>query len=142
MPAPIPTRSGELYAWWNGRPYVVFDLIRGRTARGDDWRLTAQALKRVRELADIKRAEAKKVPQVVCHRDFGGFNLLIDNGQVAAILDWEQAVLGPGSTTCGWRRKATTGSSSWPSTTPQISTSTILSTPLLARALRDMAAAF
>jgi aminoglycoside phosphotransferase (APT) family kinase protein len=43
----------------------------------------------------IERARAKPVPHVLCHRDFGGLNLLIDGVHVAAILDWEQAVLGP-----------------------------------------------
>ena len=43
----------------------------------------------------IERAQAKVVRHVVSHRDFGGFNLLIDSGQVTAILDWDQAVLGP-----------------------------------------------
>jgi aminoglycoside phosphotransferase (APT) family kinase protein len=43
----------------------------------------------------IERARPKVVRQVVCHRDFGGSNLILDGGQVAAILDWEQAVLGP-----------------------------------------------
>lgn len=137
VPVPIPTKAGELHAWWGGRPYAVFDFVEGGTAQDDDWRLTAQALKRVHELdgvdlprgsmdepdiwrlrerldhpwikdrrrevaanivrleETIERAKAKAVPHVVCHRDFGGFNLLIRNGQVAAILDWEQAVLAP-----------------------------------------------
>lgn len=43
----------------------------------------------------IERAKAKAVPYVVCHRDFGGTNLLVDRGRAAAILDWEQAVLAP-----------------------------------------------
>jgi spectinomycin phosphotransferase len=43
----------------------------------------------------IARANAKPVRNVVCHRDFGGFNLLLDDGEVVAILDWERAVLGP-----------------------------------------------
>jgi len=137
VPAPIPTKTGELWAWWNGRPYAVFDFVRGRTACDDDWRLTAQALKRVHGLdgidlpgmsmdepdiqrlrdqlghpwirgrssevaanilrleETIERAKAKAVPLVVCHQDLHGLNLLIDNGQVTAILDWDQAVIGP-----------------------------------------------
>lgn len=43
----------------------------------------------------IERARGREVPQVLCHRDFGGLNVLIDNDAIAAILDWEQAVLGP-----------------------------------------------
>lgn len=43
----------------------------------------------------IDRAAAKDAPQVLCHRDFGGANALVDNGDIAAILDWEQAVIGP-----------------------------------------------
>jgi len=137
VPAPISTKAGELYAWWRGRPYAVFPYVQGRSATGDDWHLTARALKRVhevdgidlprtpidesdiwplrnrldhpwikdcgREVAEnidrlerlIERAEAKPVPCVVCHRDFVGQNLLIDAGQVVAIVDWEHAILGP-----------------------------------------------
>ncbi len=43
----------------------------------------------------IDRARATTVPHVVCHRDLHGLNLLIDNDHVAAVLDWEQAALGP-----------------------------------------------
>jgi len=137
VPAPLPTKTGELYAWWERRPYAVFPFVQGRRARDDDWLLTVRALKRVHELdgidlprgsmdepeiwqlqdrldhpwildrrhevADniqrlrrtIERARAKMVRHVVCHRDLGGSNLLVDNEQVAAILDWDQAVLGP-----------------------------------------------
>jgi hypothetical protein len=138
VPAPIPTVSGPLYATWQGRPYAIFPYVRGRTATTDDWRQTAQALRRVHELghvglphgtmdepeirqlakrldhpwiADrrdevaeaisrleqaIERASTKVVRQVICHRDFIGLNLILDDdGQLAAILDWDQAVLGP-----------------------------------------------
>lgn len=43
----------------------------------------------------IGRAKAKAVRHVVCHLDFGGSNLILNDGEVAAIVDWEQAVLGP-----------------------------------------------
>lgn len=44
----------------------------------------------------IERASTKPVQQVVCHRDFIGLNLILDeDDEVVAILDWEQAVLGP-----------------------------------------------
>lgn len=43
----------------------------------------------------IERARAKTVPQVVCHRDLHGLNLLVDDDRVAAVLDWEMAVLAP-----------------------------------------------
>jgi Ser/Thr protein kinase RdoA (MazF antagonist) len=137
VPAPVRTLRGGLYAWSEGRPYAVFPFVRGRTAEDEDWRLTANALKRVHEVhgvdlprssmdePDIRRlgerldhpwirarghevaanmvrleqtigrARAKAVRHVVCHQDFGGFNLLIDDGHVAAILDWDQAVCGP-----------------------------------------------
>ncbi|GAB2631507.1 phosphotransferase enzyme family protein [Kribbella swartbergensis] len=138
VPAPVPTVSGELHATLGGRPYAVFSYISGRTATRDDWRQTAQALRRVHSveygglppgsmdepaiwrlrdhldhpwISDrreevaasidrleraIQRAQAKTVRHVVCHRDFGGFNLILgDDGEVAAIVDWEQAVLGP-----------------------------------------------
>lgn len=32
VPAPLATTAGESHAWSNGRPYAVFDFIRGRTA--------------------------------------------------------------------------------------------------------------
>ena len=47
----------------------------------------------------IARACARCVSRVVCHRDFGGYNILIDDGRVVAILDWDHAVLG--SMMCG-----------------------------------------
>ena len=44
----------------------------------------------------IARARSKTVREGICHLDFLGQNLLLDDdGQVAAILDWEQAVIGP-----------------------------------------------
>lgn len=136
VPAPIPTVAGELHATFHSRPYAVFPYIRGRSATHDDWRQTAQALKRVHaleyihlppstmdepsvwrlgeqlnhpwianrrdELAAniarlervIERAKPKPVRQVVCHLDFGGLNLILDGDEVAAIVDWEQAVIG------------------------------------------------
>jgi hypothetical protein len=46
--------------------------------------------------AVIERARAVDVAPVLCHTDFGGWNLLVDDdGGVAAILDWDWAVLGP-----------------------------------------------
>jgi hypothetical protein len=42
------------------------------------------------------RVAGKEVRAVVCHTDFHGLNLLLDDaGEVAAILDWENAVIGP-----------------------------------------------
>jgi aminoglycoside phosphotransferase (APT) family kinase protein len=45
--------------------------------------------------AVIERARSTDVPHVLCHNDFGGFNLLLDGGRVAAILDWDHACLAP-----------------------------------------------
>jgi spectinomycin phosphotransferase len=45
--------------------------------------------------ATTNRARAKAVRHVLCHRDFGGDNLLLADGHVVAILDWEQAVMAP-----------------------------------------------
>ncbi|WP_165553453.1 phosphotransferase enzyme family protein [Kribbella capetownensis] len=46
--------------------------------------------------AAVERAQAKTVPEIICHLDFGVHNLILDDdGQIAAILDWEQAVIGP-----------------------------------------------
>jgi Ser/Thr protein kinase RdoA (MazF antagonist) len=137
VPAPITTVAGGLHGTLRGRPYAVFPYVHGRTASRDDWRQTAQALKRVhsleyvdlppttmdepeiwrlREYLDhpwiddrrqevaasivrleraIERARRKTVQQVVCHLDFGGFNLILDDDEVAAIVDWDQAVIGP-----------------------------------------------
>ena len=45
---------------------------------------------------DGVRARLEPVRDVVCHTDMHGLNLLIDDaGEVAAILDWENAVIGP-----------------------------------------------
>jgi spectinomycin phosphotransferase len=181
VPAPIQTKAGELYAWWNGRPYAVFRFVQGRTARDDDWRLTAQALKRVHELdgidlpygsmeeteiwrlrdrldhpwikdrghevaaniqrleGAIERARAKAVPHVVCHRDFLGQNLLINNGQVAAILDWE-AVLGPREHDLWIAAEGSHGEQFLAEYGSRDLDLDHLEYALLARALRDMAA--
>jgi hypothetical protein len=54
----------------------------------------AGAIRRLDEA--ITRASATPVREVLCHRDFGALNLMLDDdGEVAAILDWEQAVIGP-----------------------------------------------
>jgi hypothetical protein len=46
--------------------------------------------------AVIDRARAVEVPPVLCHTDFGGWNLLIGaDGTVTAILDWDWAMLAP-----------------------------------------------
>jgi spectinomycin phosphotransferase len=182
VPAPVPTVSGELYATWCGRPYAVFPFVQGRTADDDDWRLTAQALKRVHQLdgidlprttmdepairqlgarldhpwivdrADevagsilrlertIERASAKVVPYVVCHRDFGGFNLLIEDGQVVAILDWGQAVLGPREHDVWMAAEGKHGESFLAEYGTRDLDIDHLEYALLARALRDMAA--
>jgi hypothetical protein len=45
---------------------------------------------------DDVRTRLKPVRDVVCHTDLHGLNVLIGNdGEVAAILDWENAVIGP-----------------------------------------------
>lgn len=45
---------------------------------------------------DDVRSRLKPVREVVCHTDFHGLNVLIgEHGEVAAILDWENAVIGP-----------------------------------------------
>ena len=45
---------------------------------------------------DDVRERLKPVREVVCHTDFHGLNVLIGaDGEVAAILDWECAVIGP-----------------------------------------------
>ena len=54
----------------------------------------AVAIERLDEV--IGRVNATPVREVLCHQDFGGLNLMLDEkGEVAAILDWEQAVIGP-----------------------------------------------
>lgn len=53
VPVPVQARTGDLHAWWNGRPYAVFPFVRGRAAGDDDWRVTARTLRRVHELEGI-----------------------------------------------------------------------------------------
>ncbi|WP_165949276.1 phosphotransferase enzyme family protein [Kribbella turkmenica] len=44
----------------------------------------------------IERARTKTVRHVVCHLDLHGLNLILDDSdEIAAIVDWEQAVIGP-----------------------------------------------
>jgi aminoglycoside phosphotransferase (APT) family kinase protein len=47
--------------------------------------------------ACIERARAIDPPLVLCHNDFGGWNLLVDEdtGDVAALLDWDYASFAP-----------------------------------------------
>ncbi|MFD7153147.1 phosphotransferase enzyme family protein [Kribbella sp. NPDC059898] len=85
---PLRTIDGELYARSGSRAYAVFPYVEGRTATWDDWPTVAR-------LDDV-RARLKPVRDVVCHTDFHGLNVLIGaDGAVAAILDWESAVIGP-----------------------------------------------
>jgi Ser/Thr protein kinase RdoA (MazF antagonist) len=52
VPVPIPTRAGELFAWWQGRPYAVFPFLAGRAADDRDHGLTARMVRRVQEVAN------------------------------------------------------------------------------------------
>jgi spectinomycin phosphotransferase len=56
-------------------------------------REVAENIARLERATD--RAAAKTVPLVVCHRDFLGQNILVDQGAVTAVLDWDAAVLAP-----------------------------------------------
>lgn len=51
----------------------------------------------IARLEDVRvRLGGKPVRQVVCHTDLHGFNLLVDGaGEIAAVLDWEGAVIAP-----------------------------------------------
>ncbi|MFC7624635.1 phosphotransferase enzyme family protein [Microlunatus sp. GCM10028923] len=57
----------------------------------------AEVTAAIARLDDVRsRLAGKPVPQVICHTDFHGLNLLVDDrGDVAAILDWDFAVIGP-----------------------------------------------
>lgn len=67
--------------------------------------------------ATTKRARAKAVRHVLCHRDFGGDNLLLAHGHVVAILDWETGSHGAARTRpFGSRQNLPTESPSSPST--------------------------
>jgi Ser/Thr protein kinase RdoA (MazF antagonist) len=89
----------------------------------------------------IERVRSKSVREVVCHRDFGGLNLILDaDGEVAAMLDWDQAVIGP-------REHDVWIAAEGPHLDPFLAEygardldSDHLEYALLARALRDMAA--
>jgi aminoglycoside phosphotransferase (APT) family kinase protein len=56
--------------------------------------VVTRAVDRLEEV--IERARATVVPSVLVHNDFGGQNLLIDDdGEVAAIVDWDWAMRAP-----------------------------------------------
>lgn len=57
----------------------------------------AEVAAAITRLDDVRSRIADKPARVVvCHTDFHGLNLLIDDdGEVAAILDWDGAVIGP-----------------------------------------------
>jgi aminoglycoside phosphotransferase (APT) family kinase protein len=45
----------------------------------------------------IERARHTNAPLVLCHNDFGGWNVLVEEetGEIAALLDWDHASLAP-----------------------------------------------
>jgi spectinomycin phosphotransferase len=88
----------------------------------------------------IERATAKAVPRVVCHRDLHGLNLLVDDGRVAAILDWEQAVLAPREHDLWVAAEGSHGAQILAAYAARHLDPDHLEYALLARALRDMAA--
>jgi Ser/Thr protein kinase RdoA (MazF antagonist) len=88
----------------------------------------------------IERASAKNVRRVVCHRDFGGYNILINNGRVAAILDWDHAVLGPREHDVWMAAERPYGASFLTAYGARDLDLDHIEYALLARALRDMAA--
>ena len=56
--------------------------------------IVAAGVDRLEAVIDVARTHVD-VPQVVCHRDFGGWNLLVDDdGEVTAMLDWDSVVRG------------------------------------------------
>lgn len=56
----------------------------------------ADVVRTAMDRLDDVRSRLKPVRKVVCHTDFHGLNVLIGSGgDVAAILDWEGAVIGP-----------------------------------------------
>ncbi|MEQ4206765.1 phosphotransferase [Actinopolymorpha sp. B9G3] len=103
---------------------------------------------RRREVADsilrlertIDRASLKAVRHVVCHRDFGGSNLIVDDGEVVAMLDWEQAVLGPREHDLWIAAESTNTESFLAEYGARDLDLDHIEYALLARALRDMAA--
>jgi Ser/Thr protein kinase RdoA (MazF antagonist) len=57
--------------------------------------LVARNVDRLEAAIEVARARTD-VPVVICHRDFGGWNLLVDDdGRVTGMLDWDYATIGP-----------------------------------------------
>jgi spectinomycin phosphotransferase len=83
----LPPGTLDEPAVWRLRECLDHPWIEGRREE------VAKSILRLEQA--IERANAKAVRNVVCHLDFGGFNLILDDDRVAAIVDWEQAVLGP-----------------------------------------------
>jgi hypothetical protein len=81
-----PDTMDEPAIWWLG-DHLGHPWLDGR---GDEVAASIHRLRRA-----IARAQAKAVPRVVCHRDFLGQNILLDRGEVAAVLDWDAVVLAP-----------------------------------------------
>jgi len=88
----------------------------------------------------IERTKARDVPHVVCHRDFGGYNILLDDGRVVAILDWDHAVLGPREHDVWIAAERNDGASFLAAYGARDLDLDHIEYALLARALRDMAA--
>jgi aminoglycoside phosphotransferase (APT) family kinase protein len=77
---------------------------------------------------------------VLCHRDFGGSNLIIAGGEVTAVLDWEQAVHGPREHDLWIAAEGSDGSAFLAEYGALDLDLDHLEYALLARALRDLAA--
>jgi len=59
----------------------------------DRRRLLADYIERLWAVIDAARRTS--VGEVLCHNDFGGWNLIIDGDRVAGIVDWDWAMLAP-----------------------------------------------
>lgn len=88
----------------------------------------------------ITRAKATTVEHVLCHQDFGGSNVLIRDGEVVAIIDWEQVVLGPREHDLWIAAEERHGEEMLRAYGAHDLNRTHLEYALLARALRDIAA--
>jgi spectinomycin phosphotransferase len=106
--------------------------VRGR--RGE----LVAALDRLAEVT--ARARVAPYRPLVCHRDFGGLNLLVQGGRVSAILDWEQAVLGPREHDVWIAAEGTHGVDFLTAYGARDLDAAQLEFALLARGLRDLAA--
>jgi aminoglycoside phosphotransferase (APT) family kinase protein len=105
VPTPMATIDDDVLADCDGVPFIVFDLVYGRsmepypawTAAGRDDQ--ARVLAAIHSLTPpddlLPPLDDVGCTPVLCNSAFHGDNIVVKRNRVAGVLDWTKAVLGP-----------------------------------------------